>query len=283
VEVTLGATKTGELVKLVQRLLVKSVYSSQRETKEITVSNEQESYTKTCRLVNRPSLPFSIYVPEEMEVLSVEGFNRRITGIPAEIRDVQGLLIGVSVPSAGQKWEWDPRMDIVFFRKGITKQEAEKSFQKIVDTYPEAQQVENEHQLPPWALSMYALVDNPGEAVDANCKTGYAVLGSHEGSYFYIASRWSVEKSNEWIPFQAAIFDEWHWDGQCEARPKTAVITTFPEGMEQRETYNLVDNSSLPFTTYMGLVQKKPQKHKRFLHLLGIFLYSNPGLKRHLS
>lgn len=236
---------SGDIPEYLQRLRsipVEAGDEARAKKEEIEINVNGVASRETYRLVNCSYLPFSTYVPSRFAVLDIEGYARKVTGIPPGVAGFRGLLIGSPVPSG--EWKWDPRLDVVFFDKGTGESEALSAFQEIVSACGRVEEIKK-NRLPSWTLSSYIVT---GEQDDL---TGVASLGRYEDRYFYIFSRWSSSSKDEWAAIEGSIYSQWRWKGKCAVPPRKKAITTFPEGCETLSDYVLVDHPFLPFFTYI--------------------------------
>lgn len=231
-----------EYFQLLGNIPIKAGDEARAKEEEIEITINSVAFRETCRLVNCSYLPFSTHVPSGFAVLDIEGYSRKITGIPPGVTGFRGLLIGLPVSSG--EWKWDPRLDVVFFDKGTGESEALSAFQEIVNACGRVEESKKDW-LPSWTLSSYILTG------EQDGLTGVAALGRYEDRYFYIFSRWSSSWKDEWAAIEGSIYSQWRWKGKCSVPPRKKAITTFPEGYETLSDYVLVDHLSLPFFTYI--------------------------------
>lgn len=130
------------------------------------------------QLVDFPGLPFTTYFPADT----------RLEVGNLEIGRLRGVRLGF--------------MDIIFFPDGTTEREAELEFELVLSYLGDLQTVPAD-EVPAWALAKYTGWDrNTSKA---------AMLGEHEGRYFYIREQYSLEYGDGWSPIRSIIFAVWQW------------------------------------------------------------------------
>jgi|GEM_PF-1151365 len=147
-----------------------------------TFPEGMEALASYC-LVERPDFPLTTYFPcdRQDQVQEIDAGSAR------------GLRLGY--------------MDILFFDEDLERRGAEASFQLVL-SYMGALDPVPTRKHPPWALEMYAGRQNHLALV--------AILGEHEGRYFYIREEYPAEAEDGWHPLRTLIFDQWRWQDSGE-------------------------------------------------------------------
>lgn len=94
---------------------------------------------------------------------------------------------------------------IAFLKDGIDRREAEKEFGDLLGGVSKYEKKE----LPKWAVSSCYLWEKP-DAAGKGGRMTWAVLGLHNGRYFYIYTTHSDDMEGD-LPLMQSILKEWRW------------------------------------------------------------------------
>ncbi len=94
-------------------------------------------------------------------------------------------------------------MDLMFWDEDITERGAEASFQQVIGYMGALESVSGDEALPPWALEKY-------RGLHGDRSMG-AILGEHEGRYFYLREEYPVEAGDGWYPLRSLIINQLRW------------------------------------------------------------------------
>ncbi|MBB5174016.1 hypothetical protein [Texcoconibacillus texcoconensis] len=152
------------------------------QTKEITTYPEGMEQEDTYQLLNKADLPFTTYIREDW----------------IKEQSESDIIRGVQLGPDGFEYI---SMDIVFFKEGVSDEEAMAYYEEIHTAYNNSEEAETD-DLPDWALERYKLSEEP---------YGSVTLGEYEDYFFYIVSEYDTEAADGFAHLEAVILDEWEW------------------------------------------------------------------------
>ncbi len=153
--------------------------TAQRPSEQLftTFVEGMEQHAMFC-LVERPAIPITTYFPCERMSQVQE----------VDAGSAKGLRLGY--------------MDIMFFEETLELRGAEASFYQVL-SYMGALDPHPENEQPSWALAKYSGLQNN--------RSMTAILGEHDGRYFYIREEYPAEAGDGWFPIRSLLLNQWRW------------------------------------------------------------------------